>query len=213
MELVWMDARLHVPPDESLLLVIEEVDCLCADMVAGFYAEGQYHVGSSAAGNPLPDDQFVSYWAVAVWPVGYDAAGICQTYQRFTLDNGFNYLARQLVDGVLLDPKLPPGFDNTPNDQRSGHEKYWNMPFIVTESVSNLEAYYAERTDEYAEAGGKQWNVSGRASWMAAWPSGTRYEVRCLDGGAWDRSTSRGMFPTLKEAVACANAYRKQLSS
>lgn len=32
------------------------------------------------------------------------------------------------------------------------------------------------------------------------------YEVRCLDGGAWDRSTNWGKFPTIEEAVGRAKA-------
>ena len=31
-----------------------------------------------------------------------------------------------------------------------------------------------------------------------------RYDVRCLDGGAWDRSTWRGKAPTVEEAVELA---------
>jgi hypothetical protein len=33
---------------------------------------------------------------------------------------------------------------------------------------------------------------------------GRGYDVRCLDGGAWDRPTCWGMFATLEEALACA---------
>lgn len=59
-----------------------------------------------------------------------------------------------------------------------------------------------------AEEVRKQWTDSGRAQWMEAWPSGIRYDVRCLDGGAWDRSTSWGMFATLEEALACIRDRR-----
>jgi hypothetical protein len=33
---------------------------------------------------------------------------------------------------------------------------------------------------------------------------GTRYHVRCLDGGAWDRSTIWGTFSQLEQAIALA---------
>lgn len=33
-----------------------------------------------------------------------------------------------------------------------------------------------------------------------------RYDVRCLDGGAWDRSTNRASFPNLESAVEAAKA-------
>jgi len=110
------------------------------------------------------------------------------------------------VDGVLIDPKLPRHFDNTPNDDRPvSQAKWWGFPYIVTESVESLDAYYAGCTDEYAAKRLERWRNEGRDQWMQAFLTGTRYEVRCLDGGAWDRSTSWGMFPTLEAAVACAN--------
>ena len=79
-ELKWIDALVATPPEESLLLVIEDRDSKgrTADMVAGFYAEGEYHVGTSMAGNPLPEDQIVRFWTLAVWPLGYDENGIWQ---------------------------------------------------------------------------------------------------------------------------------------
>jgi hypothetical protein len=43
-----------------------------------------------------------------------------------------------------------------------------------------------------------------RDSWFDAWPTGFRYDVRCLDGGAWDRSTNYGMFATFEEALKLA---------
>jgi len=114
------------------------------------------------------------------------------------------FTAKNRVDGVLIDPKLPKNFDNTPNEDRPGSQaKWWGFPFIVTYSVEQLDGYYAKRTDEYAEAGRQHWAES-RSKWMDAYPSGTRYETRCLDGGASDRSTSWGMFPTMEAAVACA---------
>jgi hypothetical protein len=87
-------------------------------------------------------------------------------YQGFTLGNGFDYFARQLVDGVLIDPKLPRGFDNTPNEQRQGQTRFWGVPFIVTSSVADLNAYYAARTDKYAAESLKRRQAEGRANWM-----------------------------------------------
>lgn len=206
MKPAWMDASLHSPPDDGLLLVIENDGCLVADMAFGFYAEGQYHVGTSMAGDVLLPGQIVRYWAVPEWPEGYDEIGGCQTHQRFTLNNGFDYLAKQCEDGILIDPKLPPAFDSTPNNDRCGQAKYWFVPFVVTESIADLDAFYASRTDESAEAGRERWSNGGRDLWLQAWPTGTRYEVRCLDGGAWDRATSWGFFPTLQEAIHCAKS-------
>jgi hypothetical protein len=79
--------------------------------------------------------------------------------------------------GVAFNPKLPRNFDSTPNDARpASHRKWWNRPYISTQTGDD-------------------------PHWLNAWPSGIRYDVRCLDGGAWDRSTGWGMFATLDEAL------------
>jgi hypothetical protein len=111
------------------------------------------------------------------------------------------------VATIPINPKLPPNFDHTPNDRRpASHRRWWHRPYIVSESVEDRDREFAERNDEYAEAGRKYWQEEGRAKWMAAWKSGTRYDVRCLDGGAWDRSTWWGSFDTLEAAIACAQS-------
>ena len=113
--------------------------------------------------------------------------------------------ARDVIDGLAIDPKLPSGFDGTPHDERPlSHFKFWGRPFIVTETVEALDTFYAERTDLHADHEREEWAACGRQQWMGAWPTGTRYEVRRLDGRCWDRSTSWGMFPTLADALACA---------
>lgn len=77
MAISWMDAEKHQPPAESLLLVVEFTDGVgrVGDIVAGFYTEGEYSVGTTHAGDPLPDNQVVRYWALPNWPDGYDDAG------------------------------------------------------------------------------------------------------------------------------------------
>ena len=76
----WKDASKETPPESSLLLVIEDRDSKgrVGDIVAGFFAEGEYIVGTTMAGNALPADQVVRYWAIPNWPNGYDDAGIWQ---------------------------------------------------------------------------------------------------------------------------------------
>lgn len=87
---------------------------------------------------------------------------------------------------VPIDPKLPPRFDKTPNDERPpSHQRWWNRPYIVTEVFTGT-------------------SDDARKNWLSAWPTGKRYDVRCLDGGSWDRSTWRGSFSTLDAALACA---------
>jgi hypothetical protein len=96
----------------------------------------------------------------------------------------------RMVSGVPIDPKLPKNFDSTPNDARpASHRRWEGRPYIVTDDGANMMS-----------------SPETRASWLKAWPSGIRYSVRCLDGGAWDRSTWWGGFATLEEAIACAKS-------
>lgn len=112
--------------------------------------------------------------------------------------------AEKFIDGIPVNPVLPKNFSDTPNEERpASHEIWWDRPYIQTTTVEELDAEYANRTDDYAEEARRAW-VGGRLTWMKAWPSGTRYAVRCLDGGAWDRPTCWGMFGTLEDALVCA---------
>ena len=95
---------------------------------------------------------------------------------------GQSILAVARVGGFFVDPVLPENFDDTDNEQRPpSHSVWWDVPFIVS---------YRDTTPKFLEA----------------WPKGVRYDVRCLDGGAWDRSTWWGSFATLPECVLCAKA-------
>jgi carbon storage regulator CsrA len=88
--------------------------------------------------------------------------------------------------GIPFNPKLPRNFDDTPNDHRpASHQRWWNRPYIQTYTTTD----FGSPVDE--------------EQWMKHWPSGIRYDVRCLDGGAWDRSTAWGMFATFDEAARC----------
>lgn len=120
---------------------------------------------------------------------------------RFTV-KGFRFTADQVVNGIPVNPRLPRDFDNTPNENRPDSH-WWYRPFITTYSWDEIEAATRARIDEYAAAQIAKL-PEDRVQWFAAWPSGVRYCTRCLDGGAWDRSTNWGMFATLKEAVDCA---------
>jgi hypothetical protein len=90
-----------------------------------------------------------------------------------------------LKEDYPINPPLPENFDSTPNEERPEWqiEVLWNRPFIVTTPFFSNEKY--------------------REDWYKHWPSGIRYDVRCLDGGAWDRSTCWGMYPTVEEAIEC----------
>ncbi|WP_241295898.1 hypothetical protein [Burkholderia stabilis] len=70
---------------------------------------------------------------------------------------------------IPLDPKLPRGFDDTPNEDRTKEEldAWWDHPFGVTRSDGSI-------------------------------------EVRCLHGGAWDRSSFLGVADDYDKACALA---------
>lgn len=123
--------------------------------------------------------------------------------QSFTID-GHQFQAEACAPGgVLVNPKLPRRFDVTPNEERpASQRKWWGRPFLVRETVEELDDYYAGRADEHAGEMRAYWENTGRPDWMQRYPSGVRYTARCLDGGAWDRSTFWGDFPTLEAAVA-----------
>jgi hypothetical protein len=111
---------------------------------------------------------------------------------------------------VPINPKLPRDFDNTRNEDRpASHQRWWDRPFIRTMTLDDWRAHYAKYDSELAAKGQTPpERESFYAEWLKAWPTGTRYEVRCLDGGAWDRSTCWGMFATLDEAMQCAGGAR-----
>jgi hypothetical protein len=99
--------------------------------------------------------------------------------KAFIVD-GVLFSADQMVDGILVDPKLPANFDDTDNALRPAEQMvWWRRPYVVS---------YRDTTRAFREV----------------YPSGVRFDVRCLDGGGWDRSTWWGSFPTVEEAVRCA---------
>lgn len=158
------------------------------------------------------------------WEAGY-MAGV--TGKPGKGPQGLAYSAG-LIEGkadkgiIPIDPKLRANFDNTPNEDRSAAEvaKWWNKPFIVS---TTWEQQQGDKTHADYVARVKPWNdkhnfpttpreeweqqrAEQKKNWFEAYPSGTRYEVRCLDGGAWDRSTWRGTFAKLSEAVSFAKS-------
>lgn len=98
--------------------------------------------------------------------------------------------------GVPLNPCLPDWFDRRDNATRYRIEikNWWNRPYIVSTSWADRQpgaSLTAAEVDDMKQA------------WFDAWPSGVRYDVRCLDGGAWDRSSNWGSFPSIELALAC----------
>ena len=92
---------------------------------------------------------------------------------------GFQFQCSEIRDGVAINPELPANFSSTANETRPPrHRQWWDVPYI--------EVYH----DDHPQ-------------FVQHWKGNTRYDVRCLDGGAWDRPTCWGMFSTLEEALAC----------
>lgn len=83
-------------------------------------------------------------------------------------------MAATSIGGFHLNPLLPEDFDSTPNRSRpESHLNWWCVPYIVAHHI-----------------------ITGTKD------GDTCYEVRRLDGGAWDRSTHHGGYYVLDEAVA-----------
>ncbi len=145
------------------------------------------------------------------------------TLQHYEID-GLIFRAEDCVEGHLINPQLPKAFDDTPNEERSRLEMamWWGRPFITIDTWEGLErhtvswqAMLRAEGKEYAtaEADMPARLAKDKASWFASYPDGKRFSVRCLDGGAWDRSTNWGAFPTLDEAIEVATngpVWRRQ---
>ncbi|CCO48443.1 conserved hypothetical protein [Vibrio nigripulchritudo SOn1] len=122
----------------------------------------------------------------------------------------------EVVKGVFINPNLRNDFDSTPNEERDDleTEHWYGRPYIVTddgysESYSEFVARMTRYNSDYVPESESEFNERKRKldeSWLQAYPTGIRYEVRCLTGGSWDRSSSQGMFPSLKEAIDCATS-------
>ncbi len=109
-------------------------------------------------------------------------------------------VAKQTIDGIPVDPVLPEGFDNTPNDQRPlEHHQWINRPYIETTTLEQLTEFWREQQnkdeDEILEATQK---------WLVAYPEGLCYTVCCLDGLNWNCPSEWGYFKTLDEALTRA---------
>ncbi|GGD49390.1 hypothetical protein GCM10012288_24350 [Malaciobacter pacificus] len=119
------------------------------------------------------------------------------------------------IDGVIINPELPENFDITPNDERSEEEinNWWDKPYILIDELEQEsweEHYHRLKSYDWSDEkiGSKEeWNkhLKGeKENWYKEYPDGFRYNLRCLDGGAWDRSTNHGFYATFDEAIKAA---------
>jgi hypothetical protein len=104
-----------------------------------------------------------------------------------------HYLEKQpLIDGVVVNPYQREMFDATSNDDRNPQEieDWWGIPYITVTTYFVNPNYTAAKNDKEA------------SEWAKNYQTGNRYDVRCLDGGAWDRSTGiKYGFNSLLEAI------------
>lgn len=122
---------------------------------------------------------------------------------------------KNVKDGIIINPILRDEFDMTDNDERPKDEinDWWGRAYIRTDmwgdNTETYEEYFARSQEPigFKPETLEEWTARvqrQKESWFEEFPSGTRYMVRCLDGGAWDRSTNKGSYPTLEEALQIA---------
>jgi len=130
-----------------------------------------------------------------------------------------HYLENQtLIKGIPINPCLRKYFDQTPNSEREDLEidDWWNQPFIITTSLSErIETYesYLSRVTSFKDMqidieSEEVFNIrmeEQKQNFLKNYPSGHCYIVRCLDGGAWDRSSWKGDFDSLEAALHHCN--------
>ena len=120
---------------------------------------------------------------------------------------------QHFAEGVAIHPNLRTGFDQTPLTDRDPEEvrDWWHRPYILTtswqeigdrleqEALTLKAGHLLEFTSRKNEI--QQQQLNAKAEWFHLYPSGIRYEVRCLDGKSSDQSTSWGMESTLEAAI------------
>lgn len=131
-------------------------------------------------------------------------------------ENHFDNQDEWVTEQIPLNPKLRDDFDETPNESRDDLEieHWWNKPYIVAQFVTltdrnysafvkRLESYSSENTVSESEWNNKHSGLKMDDKYSTY---GVSFIVRCLDGGAWDRSTWKGQFNNLVDAILCAES-------
>ncbi len=124
---------------------------------------------------------------------------------------------QEKVEGIPINPIQRFYFDMTPNENRDLREidDWWNEPYITTQNFGmDSHKEYVIRMGESATINKEAWLKERDESlirWTKAWKEGIRYDVRCLNGDAWDRSTNLGHFDNLDDALELAKSYKKSI--
>lgn len=117
----------------------------------------------------------------------------------------------KMIEGFFINPDLPKDFGFMPNEDRpEDHMKWWNQPYITSESVDEYEGHVRRNNKrllkEHPELASHDIEATvkeRRESFLEKWSDGIRYDVYCLDGGAHDRPTSWGTYGDLDKALEC----------
>lgn len=98
-----------------------------------------------------------------------------------------------IVSCIPINPVLREDFDITPHSLRDKKEldDWWGRPYIKIHQ--NTRSHLEE-------------------NWLARWPAGVRFDVRCLDGKKEDRSTVVGSYESLEIAMLNAMLLSEQES-
>jgi len=115
----------------------------------------------------------------------------------------------QVGQGYPINPVLRDNFVSTPNDHRDALElaDWWGLPYIESrtwqETESRLRAGHQALDPGLSEEDAEARIEADRTAFFAFNPEGTKFTVLCLDGGAWDRPSKWGVYPTLEDAIEC----------
>lgn len=132
---------------------------------------------------------------------------------------------KNIVDGVCINPLLRNEFDITSNSSRPHLETadWWGRAYIESheyspsdnsydEYITRMKSYRDNDTDYTPKKEWEEANKAAKKSFYESYPTGTMYNVRILDGGAWDRSTWKGAFDNLDDAIELAKELSKQFN-
>jgi len=118
---------------------------------------------------------------------------------------------------IYVNPEVPQWMDfkDINNRSQSHLDKWFNRAYIRTTDFGedNYKEYCERMSDcspDYQLETEKEFNTrraEDEKSWCEHWGAdGIRYDVRILDGGAWDRTTNKGSYSTLEEAIEVAES-------
>ena len=137
---------------------------------------------------------------------------MADTYEeRHYIDN------QESVEGVIINPVQRYDFDFTNNEEREQREidEWWDVKYInAFPYIGDTYLEYVGRMGESEVESETEFDLrmmKSQRNWFVSYPNGMEYVVRCLDGGAWDRSTNLGHFDNLDDALELAKSYKKSI--